>query len=158
MKYIFFLLLLTFIVSCATSSTRSSSSSSSSNQETVDPAPVDTVDTANAIDPAEQVFRKYREEGFVNSNTYSIIIVRPSDSTDSRSDIQKQAKQRTLVSFRKHIQSQGKRVTPNANASLLVLINDNGKMIQVDDEKQSRVVYVYLVERQNLKRYVEGLD
>lgn len=157
-KIILFLIFFTVLVSCASVQQGTSSNSKPvPDQSNIAPDTVEPLDAVDAINPAEEILRQYRVEGFVDQDTYSIIIVRPSDTSDTRAEILSQAKKRTLVSFTKYIRSQGKIVSGNTNASLLNLINEHGSLKQAEDTKQSRTVYVFIVKRDQLKRYIDGL-
>ncbi len=143
--------------SCATVQTDSSSSTAPEDETGVSSDTVQETEEVSGIETADQIMKKYRKEGFVDRDTYSIIIVRPADTMDSQADILSQAKKRTLVSFTKYIRQQGKIVDSNTNASLLNLINDYGSLKRVEDSKNTRIVYVFIVKRDQLKRYIDGL-
>ncbi|MFW5807481.1 MAG: hypothetical protein ACOC2H_05585 [Spirochaetota bacterium] len=156
MKQIFVILITaTLFLSCATTNTPKEDPETVP-QTTVAPETIDDTGVPSG-DSLETIYRKYRKEGFIDPDTYSIVIVRPSDSNDSEDEIISQAKKRAYVSFQKHIRQQGKIVDQNMNAALLNLVNSRGNLQRIEDSEDSRTVYVFLIKRERLKHYIETL-
>lgn len=145
------------MTSCATSSQKEEKQQDSSRAAPVNGSTIEDADTTPPVDSAARILEKYRNEGFVDPNTYSIIIVRPADSSDSREEILSQAEKRAYVSFQKHVRMQGNRVDKNTRAAILNLVNTHGKLTYVEDSETSRTVYLFVISRDRLKHYIENL-
>lgn len=104
-----------------------------------------------------ELLNKYHKEGFLDKNTFVVIIIKPSDSNLSFSEMKQQGKDRALVSIKRFLKSKGKRIDNNTNASILRLINNNGNLIRIDDKSKSRIVYVYEIKKTNLYREISSL-
>ena len=68
--------------------------------------------------------KKYLDEGFIDSNTFRVIIL--SDSTygsESESDVEHMAKKRTRISLQKFLLSKNRKIDQNTKAKILGLIN-----------------------------------
>lgn len=99
----------------------------------------------------------YEKEGFVNKDTYVVIIVHPLTNSQPDSNIENQAKKRAFTSLLKYKHSQGKIMSQNDTAMIVNLINEHGKLTKIDDKNKSRTIYQFVVTKQNLKQYVDGL-
>src|SRR5512138_1178439 len=78
-------------------------------------------------------FRHYEKEGFITKDIFRVIVVQPFDSSTSDSDIEKQARNKAISSLKKHIVSVGLMPEANADAELINLINDSGKIMTIED-------------------------
>ncbi|MDA3900514.1 MAG: hypothetical protein PF637_08345 [Spirochaetes bacterium] len=114
----------------------------------------ETIDSIMSQDDRE-LLKKYRQEGFVDLNSYAVIIVRPVESDEPSESIMDQAEKRIYVSFQKYLRQKGVRVDSNTNTKLINLIDEYGSIKRVHDSKESRVVYIFVVEMDGLKRYID---
>jgi|GEM_PF-2775597 len=109
--------------------------------------------------PASAPSLMYENEGFVSRDTYVVIIVHPFTSSAPNADIESQAKKRALTSLLKykHSQGNGKMLSQNGTSQLVIIINENGKLMKIDDQENSRSIYQFVINRENLKQIVDGL-
>lgn len=119
-------------------------------------SPENTEEKQTTSDTTE-FLHKYREEGFVNSNTFTVIIVRPSDSATNDLEIKKQAIRRTIVFLKKYKQEKGQRITPKTNTAILNLVKERGILKKVEDKEHSRLVYYFILEVDGLQRQIDNM-
>ena len=105
----------------------------------------------------KELLLKYRQEGFADLNSYSVIIVRPIENEDTLDEITEQAQRRSFVSFQKYLRERGVRIDSNTNTKLLNLINEKGSLKRIQDKEKSRIVYIFVVEEDGLKRNIDSI-
>ena len=101
-----------------------------------------------------QLIRQYEKEGFIEKNKYIILFVKPTDSTMSDSEIEIQIKKRAQSSLRKTIQDSGLMISSKSDTKILNVINDNGKILKLNDTNNSRTIYVLEIQKDNIKSYI----
>ncbi len=116
----------------------------------------------NTITPPQSsnddlLLKKYSKEGFIDKNTFVVLIIKPANSTDSQADIKAMAQNRTLATLQKYVQSNGKTITPNVTASLLSLINQSGSLKTINDGSNQRIIYVYEISKNDLKYFIDSI-
>jgi len=98
---------------------------------------------------------EYEYEGFINENTYRIVIVMPNDTMKNKqADVEKTARMRALSSIQKYLASQDKQVDHNITAELLSLIEKNGNLFAGHSATKSRDIYYYDIKKEHLKEYL----
>ena len=112
-----------------------------------------------AMSPEDFHFcREYFKEGFISREVYRVVIVEPRDETGfSKSEIEKKAKKRTLISLQKYLMTKEGTINQNVNAALLNLIEESGTLQDSPEKQETRDVYLFEIKKDNLKRYVDDL-
>ena len=103
---------------------------------------------------------EYKREGFISSGIFRVVIVEPKEagSDDSLSRIGSTARKRAYLSLKKYLISGDRIITPNVDASLLNLVEREGKLTLADEDKAlTRNVYLYEIKKTDLKGYIDGL-
>ena len=111
----------------------------------------------NQIKPMDN-YREYEKEGFITNDLFRVVIVEPKGGKESdRKEIQKTAERRALSSMEKYLVENGIMDDRNAKAVLLNLIGDNGKLKEAPLESATRTVYLFDVEKPDLKQQLDNL-
>lgn len=105
----------------------------------------------------DDIIKQYEKEGFIDKNTYVTLFVKTSDSGMTDAEIETQIKKRAHSALRKTIQDMGKPINAKTDTKLINLINDNGKISQIIDKKNSRKIFVLEIKKDNLKNYISEL-
>lgn len=110
-------------------------------------------------DKKERLEKEYMKEGFINTNTFRVIIVSTeSERIEDLKSIEKRIKKRALTSLKKYIISKGKSFAPQVNSALLNLINDHGKLSQNNKGCLDDYVFIYDIRKKNIKFSIETLS
>ncbi len=116
------------------------------------------VNGVKAPDKIETFCPSFEEEGFINGSVYRIVIVVPKGSAGAdMSSMIKTAKLRALSSLQKFLISESRIVDQNTTAELLSLLEGRGKLENTNCPTESRDIYYYTVERDNLREYILSL-
>ena len=109
-----------------------------------------------ANDPLKEDFRR---EGFISNNVFRVVIVEPKTvhGVEDVSSIMKTSKKRAYLTLKKYLISNDRIVTGNVDASLINLIEQEGKLSTLKDTSPTRTVYYFELNKSNIKGYVEGL-
>ncbi len=102
-----------------------------------------------SVNTEDQLLKKYEKEGFIDKSTFIVILIKPAGSKFNQLDIENQAKKRAFVSLQNYVMSENKRLSANDKTSIVNSINNNGKLKKINDEKQSRDVYVFEIIEEN---------
>jgi hypothetical protein len=114
------------------------------------------VKTSGANEETVQTdLRQFETEGFISRDCFRVIIVQPADSTSSIADIDKQARTKAFLSLKRYITSSGKTLGQNADAGILNIIQENGKLTPYKDA--ARTIYVLEISKSGCKSYVDTL-
>ncbi len=101
---------------------------------------------------------EFKTEGFVASGIFRVVIVEPGESAGKDgSNIAREAKKRAFLSLKRYLISENRIVTPNSEASLLNLVESEGKLSPVEDKSRDRTVYFFEIKKNNVREYVDGL-
>lgn len=103
-------------------------------------------------------YREYEKEGFITKDIFRIVIVEPKGGKESdKKEIEKTAESRALSSMEKYLVENGIMADRNANAVLLNLIGDHGTLKESPLESATRTVYLFDVEKPDLKQQLDNL-
>ncbi len=113
------------------------------------------------INPPDNGLKEiYSKEGFVSNDRFRVVIVQPvgKDMVDNES-ISQTARKRALFALKNYVLSQNGRITSNADAALLNIVNDNGKLSsqENDDRCATRKVFFYDIEKRNLRQQLNDI-
>lgn len=110
-------------------------------------------DENTAADPLS-----YEMEGFITNNVFRVVIVEPRGvpARDIKA-IQGIGERRAHCSMRKYLMENGGADARNADAILLNLISEHGKLKDSPDKFETRIVYFFDVEKPDLKVYLNGV-
>lgn len=111
-------------------------------------------------EPDTALKEEYKREGFISSGVFRVVIVEPKEagSEDSFSRIGSTARKRAYLSLKKYLLSGDRIITPNVDASLLNLVEREGKLTLAEEDKAlTRNVYLYEIKKSDLKGYIDGL-
>jgi hypothetical protein len=103
---------------------------------------------------------EYKREGFISAGVFRVVIVEPKDSGggDGLSRVGSTARKRAYMSLKKYLISTDRIITPNVDASLLNLVEREGKLTLAEEDKAlTRNVYLFDIRKPDLKGYVDGL-
>lgn len=100
--------------------------------------------------------REYLKEGFISEDVFRVVIVIPQGSNDDITSIEKRAKQRALMSLQKYLTSQNMTVDQKTRTKLLHLTK-GGTLTKRDDTCETRQVYLFQINRRNLKHHVDSI-
>jgi len=105
------------------------------------------------------IVESYSREGFIGNNTYRVVIVQPEGTpAPGPAEITDLAKKRALQSMKNYLSSRNAILTPNHTAALLDIVQHSGKLSNVEtDSSNSRKVFYFEVERDNLRNYLNEL-
>lgn len=99
----------------------------------------------------------FEQEGFISKDHFRVLVIRPFDSTITDTEIEKQVKNKCIVSLKRHITSGGKTLSSNADAEILNLINDYGKITPHEDEGGARTIFVLDIRKTGCRQQIESL-
>jgi hypothetical protein len=103
-------------------------------------------------------YREYEKEGFITKNLFRVVIVEPKGGRESDiNEIKKTAERRALSSMEKYLVENRIMVNRNAKAVLLNLIGDHGKLKEAPLESATRTVYLFEIEKPDLKQQIDNL-
>ncbi len=111
-------------------------------------------DTVPGKDTA--LVREYLDEGFISEDVFRVVIVIPQGSTEDITVIEKRAKQRALMSLQKYLTSRNMTVDQKMRRKLLHLA-EGGTLSKRDDTCETRQVYLFQINRRNLKHHVDSI-
>ena len=111
----------------------------------------------NQIKPMDN-YREYEKEGFITKDLFRVVIIEPKGGKEAdRKEIRKTAERRALSSMEKYLVENGIMADRNAKAVLLNLISDNGRLKEALLESATRTVYLFDVEKPDLKQQLDNL-
>jgi hypothetical protein len=122
------------------------------NQVNNDPPKVD-----NSKNKKTENGFSFEQEGFLSKDHFRVIVIRPFDSTITDPEIEKQVRNKCIVSLKRHITAGGKTLATNADAEILNLINEYGKITPHEDNGGSRTVFVLDIRKPGCRPFVENL-
>lgn len=111
-------------------------------------------------DDSTALKEEYRREGFISGGVFRVVIVEPGDADGGESLARAgvTARKRAYLSLKKYLISSDRIVTPNVDASLLNLIEQEGRLNPVQESGSlTRKVYLFEIEKPGLKGYIDGL-
>jgi hypothetical protein len=99
--------------------------------------------------------KEFLKEGFINNDIFRVVIVtEKNDCSTSDNEISDMAKKRSTAILKNYIISQNRVYDTNANAAILNLISDNGKMIQKKSDCTENRVYYLDIRTPDIKNYI----
>jgi hypothetical protein len=102
--------------------------------------------------------KKYLEEGFIDNNTYRIVIICGLEECQkNRGDITSKAHKRAQASLQKLVSSKGAAINRNVNASILNLIQSKGSIELKDGECGKTNIFYFNIRESNLKSRIEEI-
>lgn len=99
----------------------------------------------------------FEQEGFITKDHFRVLVIRPFDSTITDSEIEKQVRNKCIVSLKRHITSGGKTLSSNADAEILNLINDYSKITPHEDAGGARTIFVLDIRKTGCRQQVDNL-
>ena len=101
----------------------------------------------------------FSREGFISRDLFRVVIVKPAESElNNISQVESLGKKRAYMTLKNHLLSQERIITPNVNAKLLNLVNNNGKITCfTNDTCATRKVFFYEIRKENLRGYVDRM-
>lgn len=115
----------------------------------------DTVITDNH--DSTDIERHYMDEGFIDSGNFRVIIVQSYNTAISSNEIEKQAKTKARSLLKKYLLSKSKNIDPNADAEILNILNEYGKMTPIDDKEHQRTLFTFTISKQSLQTTIDSL-
>lgn len=102
---------------------------------------------------------EYKHEGFISSGVFRVVIVEPTEAAgEDLARAGSTAKKRAYLSLKKYLVSGDRIVTANVDASLLNLIEREGQLTRIEEDKSlTRRVYFFDIKKTDLKGYIDGL-
>ncbi|MBN1500885.1 MAG: hypothetical protein JW982_12050 [Spirochaetes bacterium] len=125
--------------------------------KTADTVTPDNDASVNQLTDTEVLLKKYEKEGFIDKNTYVVVLIKPAGSRFNQLDIENQAKKRAFVSLQNEVISENKRLSANDKTVIVNSINNNGKLKKIKDEKQSRDIYVFEICEENFYNKIKKM-
>jgi hypothetical protein len=106
-----------------------------------------------------KINKKYLNEGFISRNIFrSVIIATREECEEGTAGIEEKSRNRAFTSLQKYIQSTGNYSGGKTKASLLNLINQNGRFIPLKRECSKNNVYYYDIEKKNIKGHLKRIS
>lgn len=106
---------------------------------------------------SNNIVKKYEKEGFIDKNTFAVIIVRPLNSRPRKDEIENQAKKRAFVMLQKYVMNDGKRLKKNDKVVIQNAINNSSECKKVQDTEKSRDIYVLVIKEDGFYRKIKSL-
>lgn len=97
------------------------------------------------------------KEGFIDNNTYRVLLVIPADSHLTKDEIINLCKKRAYVSLKQYLLNNNVKITNNINNKLLRLINQYGNLKQQDSSNTTRKCFYFDIEKERLKKYIDNI-
>ncbi len=130
-------------------------SSCAREKQVIAPPPEDVDIPLNSTD----IEKKYLSEGFIGSDLYRVVIVRPKGDTGSGLEtIKKRASIRARVSMERTLIEEDVQCNRNTRAALLSLIEENGMLKKTDIEHSRYDIYYFDIQRTNMKQYLKRVS
>ncbi len=103
-------------------------------------------------------YMEYEKEGFITKDLFRVVIVEPRGGKEPDSkEIRKTAERRALSSMEHYLVENGIMDDRNAKAVILNLIGDHGKLKEAPLESGTRTVYLFDIEKPDLKQQIDNL-
>ena len=111
------------------------------------------------MEKQETMVLEYQKEGFITPDRYRVIIVVPAEEKcDNLKEMRKKARQRAILSLRKYLMSQNIPVTRNAQAFILNVVKNHGKLKTHDSSSSSRHCFFFDITQNNLKHKLDNIE
>lgn len=153
MKYMITILIFCVSLSafCCKENVKDNNNSSANNNNS-------NTNNSNSTQDDAMPDKKYLKEGFINRDTFRVVIVATKDDCESNSDdIKSKANKRAYISLKKKLSARTGTISANTNARLLGLIQKNNEFKQKDDSCKKYNVYYYDIKKRNIKRYLSRI-
>lgn len=99
---------------------------------------------------------EYMREGFINRDTFRVVIVTPRRTTDEGiASIESQARIRAVSALKNYIQNQGWDFTDRTRGELFRLIISNGSVSHMERNSSRDSVYVYDIRKGNIQNEID---
>lgn len=114
--------------------------------------------TGKNIKKKNDLEKKYLSEGFVEKDTFRVIILVPKDSScKDQATIKYRAEKRAEASLQKFLVSKGRVIDQNTRAEILNLINNHGKLIPRNIPCRGSNVFYFDIQKKHLKRHLKKI-
>lgn len=123
------------------------------------PQKTSAVDKEETPGREQQIDKRYLKEGFVDDNTYRVVVVTAKGDCDTEeSEIRRKAKKRSYSSLVNLLLSHDRKVTSNTLACITRLVEYNGEFVKKKTNCPGSRVYYYDINQRNLKRYLMSIS
>jgi len=106
----------------------------------------------------ETTNKEFMKEGFINNNTFRVIILSPFNNCEySKDKILKKGEKRALVTLSKFLISKNRVVNSNTRIKLTNLIKSHGHLEKISDNCEKDVIFSFNVKANNLKSLIKNI-
>jgi glucose dehydrogenase len=116
------------------------------------------VDDKKDIKPNNKIVvldKEFLKEGFINNEIFRVVIVTErNDCKTPENEIAEMAKKRSSAILKNYIISQNRIYDSNSNATIINLIEENGKIISKKSDCTENRVYYLDIKMPEIKKYI----
>ena len=132
-------------------------SCSSTNKKDVTDVKKTITDENNSVTEIG-IDKEYLKEGFIDNNTFRVIILSSSTNCDfPKEEVLKKSRKRALATLSKFLISKNRIVNSNTKAKLKQLIHNNGTLLKIKKNCDKGITFAFNIESRHLKSQISDI-
>jgi len=112
---------------------------------------------SNDIPAKETLLFEYEKEGFIDNNTFRVVVIIPAEAQCDELSVQQKGQERAYVSLKNYMITQNKVFDSKAHNYLMTTISSYGTLTKRDSVCSTRSCYFFDITKKGLKAEIDAV-